>query len=172
MVMRSELRGYEVEYKDTGEEVGKIKDIIVDTTKTRWEVLGLVLSPGVSKENLFIKPCEDMEVDTYEEKVLVSCDMEMEEAEEKPATSSHMSLGYMHKKKIFTKDGEKVGKLYDSVITTRLFPWQVWKVLIKPRALYSRRLRIDNRDIDEITEDKITLKLTKLELDEITESES
>ena len=170
MVLRSELKGFDAEYK-TGDKIGIVKDVVVDTTKEKWPVLGLVVSPGVLKKNVMVAPTEQVRIDVDEERVMVPGETKLEEALVGGSSRRMLQLGFMHKTPVYTKDEIKIGKIYDAVITTRLVPWKVWKVLIKVPELISRRLRLDIRDIEKIADDRITLKLTRDELEETTEED-
>lgn len=168
MVLKSEIQGFDVEYK-TGSKIGVIKDIVVDTTEKRWIVVGIVVSPGIMKEEVEIKPDEDVEIDLDEEIVKITEKAEQDSPPMDASSQKHMRLSFIHKKKVYSKDGEKIGKIYDTVFTTRTVPWKVWKVLIKVPGFIARRVRMDMRDIDTITDERITLALTKSELEEISE---
>lgn len=168
MVLRSEIQGFDVEYK-TGSKIGVIKDIIMDTTQERWHVVGMVVSPGITQKEMVVEPGEDVKIDLDEETVIVTDKSTLDPALMDASSQKHLRLKFIHKKEVCSKDGEKIGKIYDTVITTRTVPWKVWKVLIKVPGFISRRVRLDIRDIDTITDDCVKLTLTKSELEEITE---
>jgi len=170
MVLKSEIRGFDVEY-NTGSKVGVVKDIVVDTTEERWHVVGIVVSPGITQKEIMIKPSEDIAIDLDEETITISDKEEHDMAPEDASSQKKLRLAFIHKKEVYSKDGEKIGKIYDTVFTTRMRPWKVWKVLIKVPGFISMRVRLDIRDIETIDEDRITLKLTKNELEEIKEVE-
>jgi len=169
MVLKSEIQGFDVEYK-TGNKVGVVKDIVVDTTEERWRVVGIVVSPGIAKKEFVIKPDKDVTIDLDKETITISGEAEHDMAPEDASSEKKLKLEYIHKKKVCSKDDEKIGKIYDAVIMTRITPWSVWKVIIRVPGFIAMRVRLDIRDIESIDEDCITLKLTKDELEEITEA--
>lgn len=170
MVLKTEIQGFDVEY-NTGSKVGVVKDIVVDTTEERWHVVGIVVSPGITQKGIVIKPSKDVAIDLDEEKITITDEAEHDLAPEDASSQKNLRLAFVHKKEVYSKDGEKIGKIYDTVVTTRMTPWKVWKVLIKVPGFISRRVRLDVRDIESINEERITLKLTKSELEEISEVE-
>jgi len=169
MVLKSEIQGFDVEYK-TGSKVGVVKDIVVDTTEERWRVVGIVVSPGIAKKEFVIKPDKDVTIDLDKETITISGEAEHDMAPEDASSEKNLKLEFIHKKKVYSKDDEKIGKIYDAVIMTRMAPWNVWKVVIRVPGFIAMRVRLDIRDIESIDEDRITLKLTKDELEEITEA--
>lgn len=170
MVLKSEIQGFDVEY-DTGSKVGVVKDIVVDTTEERWRVVGIVVSPGIAKKEIVVKPDKEVAIDIDEETITISDEAEQDMAPEDASSQKNLKLEFIHKKKVYSKDDEKIGKIYDAVIMTRMAPWNVWKVVIRVPGFIAMRVRLDIRDIESIDEDRITLKLTKDELEEITEVE-
>ena len=80
---------------------------------------------------------------------------------------AHMLAEFIEDKPVLTKDGEKIGKVYDAVVMEGLKPWKVWKVLIKTKGLRSRRLRLDVRDITKVTDEAVELSLLKAEIEEL-----
>jgi len=170
MVLKSEIQGFDVEY-NTGSKVGVVKDIVVDTTKERWHVVGIVVSPGIAQKEIVIKANEDVVIDLDEETVTISDKAEHDMVPEDASSQKKLKLAFIHKKEIYSKDDEKIGKIYDVIVMTRMVPWKVWKVVIRVPGFISMRVRLDIRDIDSIDEERITLKLTKDELEEITEVE-
>ena len=170
MVLKSEIQGFDVEY-NTGSKVGVVKDILVDTTEERWRVVGIIVSPGIAKKEIVIKPNEDVTIDLDEETITISDEAGHDMAPEDASSLKKLKLEYIHKKKVYSKDEEKIGKIYDVVVMTRMVPWNVWKVIIRVPGFIAMRVRLDIRDIESIDEDRITLKLTKGELEEITEVE-
>ncbi len=170
MVLKSEIQGFDVEY-NTGSEVGVVKDVMVDTTKERWHIVGIVVSPGITQKEIVIKPNEDVEIDLDEETITISDKAEHDMEPEDASSQKKLRLAFIHKKEVFSKDDEKIGKIYDVVIMTRMVPWTVWKVIIRVPGFISTRVRLDIRDIESVDEERITLNLTKDELEEITEVE-
>ena len=166
MILRSELDGFTVEYR-TGDKIGKIKDIIVDSTKERWPVVGLYISPGIGKREIVIEPTQMVDIDVDEETIVVTGEAKIERPVIDASNREHLLLEFVEDQPVLTKDGEKIGKIYDAVVMEGLMPWKVWKVLIKTKGLRSRRLRMDVRDIAKITDEAIELKLLKAEIEEL-----
>jgi uncharacterized protein YrrD len=167
MLMKSDIKGFVVEFQ-TGDKVGKLEDLVVDTTKERWEVVGLRVAPGLVHRDIMVVPTQDVEIDIAEEETIV---ITGQAALEKPITHAaskvKMDLDFLDNLPVITADGEKIGKVYDIVVLERVKPWKVWKLLVKQKGLRKRRLRMDVRDIGNVTDEGIELKLKLAEIEEI-----
>ena len=166
MILRSEMDGFTVEYR-TGDKIGKLKDIIVDSTQERWPVVGLYVSPGIGKGEIVLVPTKMVDIDADEETVVVTGDAKIEKPMIDASNWQHLLLEFVEGRAVLTKDGEKIGKVYDAVVMEGVKPWKVWKILVKTHGLKSRRLRMDVRDIAKITDEAVELKLLKAEIEEL-----
>lgn len=153
-----------------GEKIGKVKDVIVDTTKEKWVVKGIVVSTGIIGKDVLFN-IEDIGKIGEDEKTI-----DMKEGAEKREIREIFSPEYIpmeiiQEREVFSSDEEKVGDIYDYVVTTELTPWEIWKVLIRPseKRLIGRRMRIDTKDISQI-KDKIVVKWLKEEIEEMSGS--
>ena len=166
MILRSEMDGFTVEYR-TGDKIGKLKDIIIDSTMERWSVVGLYISPGMGKSEIVIVPTKLVDINVDEETIVVTGDATTERPVVDASDLEHLLLEFVEDKPVLTKDGENIGKIYDAVVMEGVKPWKVWKVLIKTQGLRSRRLRMDVRDIAKISDEAVELKLLKVEIEEL-----
>jgi len=166
MLLRSEMDGFTVEYR-TGDKIGKLKDIIVDSSKERWPVVGLYVSPGIGKAEIVLEPTKMVDIDIEEETVVVTGDAKIIKPVIDASNLEALLLEFIEDRPVLTKDGEKIGKVYDAVVMEGVKPWKVWKVLVKTQGLRSRRLRMDVRDIVKITDEAVELKLLKAEIEEL-----
>jgi sporulation protein YlmC with PRC-barrel domain len=160
------MDGFTVEYR-TGDKIGKLKDIIVDSTKERWPVVGLYVSPGIGKAEIVLEPTKMVDIDVDEETIVVTGDAKIIKPVIDASNIEDLLLEFIEDRPVLTKDGEKIGKIYDAVVMEGVKPWKVWKVLIKTQGLRSRRLRMDVRDIVKITDEAVELKLLKAEIEEL-----
>lgn len=167
MILISELKGYDVEYR-TGDKIGTVNDVLVDTTQDKWPIVGLMISPGFGKKNIMVTPSDEVVINLEEEeKIVVTGKAKLEVPITDASKMKQLSLDFIDKLPVVTQDGEKLGKIYDAVIMPRVTPWKVWKVLVKVPGLKSRRLRMDVRDIQRVTDEAIELNLSMAEIEEI-----
>lgn len=166
MILRSELDGYTVEYR-TGDKIGKVKDIIVNAKEERWPVVGLLISPGIGKGEIVIEATKMMEIDNDEETIVITGEATITKPFIDASNMANLLAEFVEGRPVLTKDGEKIGKVYDLVVMEGVKPWKVWKFLVKTSGLMSRRLRMDVRDIAKITDEAVELKLLKAEIEEL-----
>ena len=166
MILRSEMDGFTVEYR-TGDKIGKLKDIIVDSTKERWPVVGLYISPGIGRAEIVMAPTKMMDINVDEETIVVTGDATLDKPVTDASNTENLLLEFIENRPVLTKDGENIGKIYDAVVMEGVKPWKVWKILIKTKGLRSRRLRMDVRDIAKITDEAVELNLLKAEIEEL-----
>lgn len=167
MLLKSDIKGFKVEFQ-TGDKVGKLDDLVVDSTKERWPIVGLKVVPGIARKELMVMPTHDVQIDVEEEeKIVITGKAKLEKPLVDASARSRMDLEFLDDLPVVTMDGERIGKVYDVVILERVKPWKVWKVLVKQKGLRKRRLRMDVRDIGKVTNEAIELKLKLAEIEEI-----
>ncbi|MEA3457843.1 MAG: PRC-barrel domain-containing protein [Candidatus Thermoplasmatota archaeon] len=165
MMLGSELEGYQV-FDSLGEKVGKVKDAVVDATREEWLVKEIVFSWGVMKgDGVF--SFEDIEnLNESEERIELKERAELRDFDKEKFSRRYLSMDAVGNRDVFGSDEEEIGKIYDYVLTTKLTPWQVTKLLIKPYGtrLKGRRIRLDVENVSQI-KDVITVKQSIEELD-------
>ncbi|MEA3457394.1 MAG: hypothetical protein U9R21_01805 [Candidatus Thermoplasmatota archaeon] len=165
MILGSELRGYQV-FDSLGEKVGKVKYAVVDTSKEEWFVKEIVFSWGIMK-GTGVFSFEDIEsLDENEEIIELKERAELREFDKENFSHRYLSMDAVGDRDVFSSDEEEIGKIYDYVLATKLTPWQVTKLLIKPQGdiLKGRRIRLDVENISQI-KDVITVKQSKAQID-------
>ena len=133
MILRSEMDGFTVEYR-TGDKIGKLKDIIVDSTKERWPVVGLYISPGIGRAEIVMAPTKMMDINVDEETIVVTGDATLDKPVTDASNTENLLLEFIENRPVLTKDGENIGKIYDAVVMEGVKPWKVWKILIKTKG--------------------------------------
>ena len=165
MILRSEIKKSHVEYS-TGARIGNIKDLIVDTTEKRWPVVGLLVSQGVNKKDIVVTPSGNSDITVTEKgRIIVTSDTTIEAPVIHASSKKSLMFHFIENTPVVTRDGEKIGKIFDAVIIDNIQPWAISKILVKVPGLKSRRLRIDVRHVGKITGDAIELVLTKDEIE-------
>jgi sporulation protein YlmC with PRC-barrel domain len=164
MILFSQLEGYDMK-SEMGDDMGKLKDLVIDTTN--WKVTNLVVSGLLKKkkEELLIRP-SDIKIDWGEEKVILSPAARTEAITQDKSSLKNMYLSDLLKKHAYSSDKEKFGKVYDVEIATELKDWEVWKLLIKV-GFKKRRLRIKPDKISKLDED-VSIKMTKKEVEALS----
>lgn len=149
-----------------GEEQGKLKDVIVDTTKGKWSVRDLVISTGVIKKQAIC--FDDIDHVNDDEKTITLKDgVKPHDFDEDEFTESYVSFDELKKRDVYCENDTELGKIYDYVIAAELPQWQIHNVLINPKGdwLRGRRIRMS---VDDITEVKDHIMINS-NLDEIKE---
>ncbi len=171
MILGSDLEDFEV-LDSLGEEVGKVKDVIVDTTKKEWNIKEIVISKGILKgEAVF--PFDAINKFDEEEKIVsLKEGAKLQDFDEEKLTHTYLSMDAVRDRDVFSSDEDEIGKIYDYVVADTLTPWQVIKVLIKPHKhfLTGQRIRLDVENVSKI-KDVITVNLPKTELEKKAEKE-
>lgn len=162
MLLKSEVNGWEVQY-GTGERIGTVKDLIVDTQAPRWPVKGLILSHGIGRRrHLLDVPTRDLEVDAHEKVVIRRGHTPLHEEGPGVSALDHLRLSSLEGAKVYTRDEELLGTAYDFAIATRpVGGWLVWRFLVRRPGLRSRRLRLGVGSIDHVSKGRIVLKGTR-----------
>jgi len=170
MILGSEIEGFII-INSLGEEIGKIKDVIVDTTKKDWYIKEIIITKGIIKGKGTFPVNAIKNFDESEEKILLKEGIDVKEFDEKKFSHEYISMDNVKDRDIFGSDEEEIGKIYDYVIATELSPWQVTKLLIRPHEerLKGRRIRLDVENVTQIT-DLITVKYSKEELEKKAEA--
>jgi sporulation protein YlmC with PRC-barrel domain len=171
MILGSELEKFEV-VDSLGEEVGQVKDVIVDTTKKEWNVKEIIVSKGILKGEAVFSLNAINKLDEEEKSISLKEGAELEDFDEEKFTHTYLSMDAVKDRNVFSSDEEEIGKIYDYVIADSLTPWQVIKILIRPHLhfLTGRRIRLDVENISKI-KDVITLNLSKKELEKKAKNE-
>jgi sporulation protein YlmC with PRC-barrel domain len=171
MILGSELEKFEV-VDSLGEEIGKVKDVIVDTTKKEWKIKEIIVSKGVLKGEAVFSFDSINKFDKEENSVSLKEGAELEDFDEEKLTHTYLSMDAVKDRDIFSSNEEEIGKIYDYIVADTLTPWQVIKILIKPHEhfLAGRRIRLDVENISKI-KDVITVQLSKTELEKKAEKE-
>jgi len=171
MMLTSEINGWEVKY-GTGERIGKVQDLIVDTKDPEWPLLGLVVSPGVGKKAGLIElPTPGFEVDKDEKAFIKKGRVDLEKVSSKNTSADYLSLRFLNGAKVYSSGKEIIGKVYDFVIVTSTKRWRVWRFLVNVPGLRSRRLRLPVSDIATISSGKIVLHPSKDEVHEVASAD-
>ncbi len=169
MIQISDMRGFAIEYR-TGDRIGKLGDLAVDTTKELWPVVGLIVDMGFGKGDKMIDPGEHIEVDIEEERnIELGGKAILRDPHTDASRLDHMRLHFLDGKKVFSSDEQLVGKVYDAVVFTHIKPWNVKKLLVSTKGLKSRRIRLDVNDITKVTTDGIVLDMEMAEIEETEE---
>lgn len=171
MMLGSKLEKFEV-VDSLGEEVGKVKDVIVDTTKKEWKVKEIIVSKGILKGEAVFPFNAINKFDEEEKSVSLKEGAKLQDFDEEKLTHTYLSMDAVKDRDIFSIDEEEIGKIYDYIVADSLTPWQVIKILIKPHEhfLTGRRIRLDVENISKI-KDVITVKLPKAELEKKAKKE-
>jgi uncharacterized protein YrrD len=171
MILSTEIQGWEVKY-DTGERIGKVQDLIVDTEDPGWPLLGLVVSQGLGKRaGLITLPTPRFEVDKDEKALVKQGRVELKAVSSKTSSADFLSLRFLNGAKVYSSDEKLIGKVYDFVIVTSTKKWRVWRFLVNVPGLRSRRLRLPISDIATISRGKIVLHPSKDEIHEVASAD-
>jgi len=165
MIMGRELEKYNV-VDSLGKVIGKISDVIIDTTKKKWDVKEIIVTKRMVKGKRVFSFSGLKKFDESEEKIELKEGTKLQVFDEEKYSPKYLSMDAVKKRKVFSSDEEKIGKIYDYVISTKLIPWQVKKILIRPYEdqLKGRRIRLDVENISQI-KDVIIVKKSKVEVE-------
>jgi sporulation protein YlmC with PRC-barrel domain len=147
------LKDYKV-YTSLGQERGKISGLVVDLSN--WQIKNVIISPGLLKRKMFVKLEDIQEADESEKKITIPGDVQEADMIKTSSISAAIVDETLIHKDVVSKDGEKVGEVYDLEVPLKLKKWKIWKVLIK-RGMKERRLRYGPEEIESVSE-KIILK--------------
>jgi len=163
MILGSELEGFTA-VDSLGEKIGKVKDVLVDTTGKEWDVKEIVFSWGILKGNGVFSLGDIKKFDESEKRIELKGRVELREFDKEKFSRKYLSMNAVKDRDVFGSDEEEIGKIYDYVVATKLTPWQVVKILIRPheRRLKGRRIRLDVELISQI-KDVITVKQSREE---------
>lgn len=161
MMLGSELEGFIV-VDSLGEEIGKVKDVLVDTTKEKWHIKEIVFSGGILKGEGVFSFSAIKKFNESEKRIEFKEGTDLREYDEKKFSRRYLSMDSVKKREVFGSDEEEIGKIYDYVLATSLTPWKVIKILIRPHEhrLKGRRIRLNVKNISKI-KDVITVKQSK-----------
>ena len=161
LVMRTETDGWTVRY-GTGERIGALKDFIVDTKASPWEVRSLVIRNGLGRgAHLLDLPTPHLEVDKPEKAFVKTGHADLRDAPEPTSSADHLRLSSLAGMKVYSSDEKLLGKAYDFAIATATQHWMVWRFLVDVPGLRSRRLRLPVSDIASVSNERIILRTTQ-----------
>ena len=171
MVLGSELDKFEV-IDSLGEEIGKVKDVIVDTTKKEWKIKDIIIAKGILKGKAVFSFEAINKFDEDEKSITLKQGAKLQDFEDDKFSHTYLSMDEVKDRDIFSSDEEEIGKIYDFIVEETLNPWQVTKILIRPHEhfLTGRRIRLDVENISSI-KDIITVHLDKTELEKKAKKE-
>ena len=146
-----------------GDKIGKVKGVMLDSKD--WHVRGILVSSGFFKK---VKYSFDSVKNVDDNKMRIVTEGKSLPLEK--STLEYISMDELMKKKIFSDDEKEIGKIYDTVITTKPEYWKMDKILIYHGAV-KRRLRMSYSDIKSVT-DRILLSKTYKEVEGLKEEAS
>lgn len=165
MLLKSELKGWTVRY-GTGETIGKVRDLIVNTEKPHWPVTRILVARGWSgREHLLDVPTSRLEIDPEERVLVRRGHTELREERKSASSRDHLRLALLDKAKVYSADDQLVGRAYDfAIATSPPEGWLVWRFLVDVPGRRTRRLRTHVADIDSVEKGRIVLKASKDEV--------
>jgi sporulation protein YlmC with PRC-barrel domain len=144
-----------------GDKMGKMKDLVIDTSN--WKVKGLVISE--KKRRSLVNP-HDLKIEWDNERIILSPEVKAIEDTQEKSSVHNLYLSDLVKKHVISSDEEKVGRIFDVEITTELKDWEVWKLLIKV-GFKKRRLRMRPKKISKLGKD-VSIRMTKKEVEDLS----
>lgn len=162
MLLKSELSGWEVQ-SGTGEKIGTVKDLVVNTTSARWPVTDLLLSHGVSRRrHLWDLPVREVKVDPKGHTLVRREHTPLHGEAPGGSSLDHLRLGSLRGAKVYDRNLEYLGTAFDFDVDPRpASSWLVLKFLVKRPGVGTRRLRLSVSDVAQVAKGKIVLKASK-----------
>ena len=162
MLLKSEMSGWAVQY-GTGERIGTVRDMIVNTRNAHWPVTGLILTRGLARRrHLLDVPTRELTVDPHERVLVRKGHTPLADEPVGGSAIDHLRLSSIEGARVLSRDQEYLGQAYDFAIATRpLKGWQVWRFLVRAPGLKSRRLRLSVDDVDRIENGTIVLRRSR-----------
>lgn len=161
MVLKSELRGWDVQ-SGTGEKLGTVRDLVVDTTSLRWPVKHVLLSRGVPRRRLLDLPIQEVEIDPRGGVLVRRQYTPLPREAPGGSALDHLRLDALQGAKVYDAANDYLGTAYDFTIESRpSAAWVVQRFLVQPPGVNTRRLRLSVADIAQVVKGKIVLKVTK-----------
>jgi len=154
LILYSKLKGYEIR-SPTGDKIGTLKDLYVNTTSTPWKVESLAIAPKRLGKGFIHSMSEVQKIEKPKHYIEL---MSHAEKEPIPEISRHtfMSIAELKRRKFVDEEGKKVGRLADAVVHIGTHPWTIEKLIIDV-GRGKRRLRIGPELIKSIKQE-VTLK--------------
>lgn len=152
LVLYSKLKGYKV-VTPTGDKIGGLKDLYVDTTSTPWKVESLAIASRRVGKAFVHSMSEVQKIEKPERYIEL---MSHAEREPLPRTSKPgaMSIVDLKKRKFVDEEGGKVGKLGDVAVHIGITPWTIEKLIIDV-GVGKRRLRLDPENVKTIKQEVV-----------------
>lgn len=165
MLLKSELDGWKIEY-GSGETVGRVKDLVVDTERTNWPVTEIVLTRGIGRgHHVLDVPTKDLEVDPHARRLIRRGHAALREEPKTASALDRMRLSGLRGARVYSKDDQLIGTAYDfAIATSPPGGWLVWRFLVAVPGVRSRRLRLHVGDVESVAKGRMVLKATKDEL--------
>lgn len=142
----------------TKEAKAKLVDILATRANGYWEADEIMVETGlISSKGKFFS---SNELNNLIGEDSLKLKKTMTEGKTSPKSENKIYLSRLDGTKVYTYDGNEVGRIYDYEIYTNSHPWKIWKLLIDPTGLspLKRRIRIPTKNVGEIGQKKIVLK--------------
>ncbi|HEX9709953.1 MAG TPA: PRC-barrel domain-containing protein [Candidatus Thermoplasmatota archaeon] len=165
--MKSEIVGTTVEYA-TGDKLGKVRDILVDTTGAKWPVVGLVVGSQASTREHLLTPSAKVSVveKAGKRRVVVTGHAEMKPITHRASSRDRMRLSHLDRADVKGDDDKSVGRLYDVVLRLSTDPWRVDRLLVRPKGVKGRRLRVAPQHVAAVRRKEVVLSMSAEEAQE------
>lgn len=138
----------------SGLKVGKVVDLLVDTSVTPWTVKKITFKTRLLGRKDSALPIDRVEVDKSERNLSVAGYVQPEPSPERSEVDMRF-LSDLTKKDAVSEDGENLGYIYDFDVATLTKPWTVEKVMIRT-GTRKRRLKISVDRVKQ-TENSVTI---------------
>ena len=138
----------------SGLKVGKVADLLVDTSVTPWIVKKITFKTGVLGRKDSALPIDRVEVDKTQRNLSVAGYVQPEPSPERSEVDMRF-LSDVTKKDAVSEDGENLGYIYDFDVATLTKPWTIEKVMIRT-GTRKRRLKISVDQVKQ-TEKSVTI---------------
>lgn len=142
MIKTLDLIGMPIITINLGENLGKVKDVLIDPTKL--ELAALVLPSSLFSQDTMVVPRTVIQV-YGRDAILVKSNEAMVRDNTLPGVASLLSIGKLKGRPIATEKGFKVGVLNDLIIdgTGQIVGYDLARVFIKGPVAQSKRLPVN-----------------------------
>lgn len=162
--MKSEIIGATVEYS-TGDRLGKLQDLLVDTTGARWPVVGLIVAAGTPPRERLLASGPHVRVVERGRKrrLVVSGHVQLKPVSHRASPRNRLRMSHLDGAEVKGLEGKPVGKAYDFALRTAVDPWRVDRILVRPKGLKSRRLRVGPAQVSSVRHKQLVLSISSEE---------